>query len=221
MDRIGEGDERMSTGIYTIRCKPTGKLYVGSAINVAARWRIHRHALRHGAHHSSHLQRAWDKYGAASFEFSIVEQVADAAQLVAREQHYLDELKGFEDGYNNRPTAASNLGTKRPFRARGPMSPVSRARMSVSAKLRKATVETRQLLQRLRRKDIAGRIFGRLTVLSFVRSDGKGTTFWRCRCSCGGEVQEIRKTMLLSGDKKSCGCLPRGPRVAQEVAHAG
>jgi group I intron endonuclease len=58
------------SGVYQILCVPTGKAYVGSAVNLAKRWQEHRWMLRRGQHHSQYLQRAWDKYGETAFAFS-------------------------------------------------------------------------------------------------------------------------------------------------------
>lgn len=52
--------------------------------------------------------------------------------------------------------------------------------------------------------DIAGKTFGRLTVVSFGRATSKGG-FWLCRCACGGE-KTARADTLASGNTSSCGC---------------
>jgi group I intron endonuclease len=99
-------------GIYSITHRDSGKRYVGSAKNVAARWRLHRHQLRRGTHHCAHLQRAFDKYGEDVFDWTILEEIPDPAALLGREQYYID-LFGAADGvhgYNSRPVAKSNLG---------------------------------------------------------------------------------------------------------------
>lgn len=98
----------MACGIYEIVNIANGKRYVGSAVNFSARWRVHRHHLRNGKHHSIALQRAWDKYGEESFEFSIIEE-CDRGKLMEREQIHLD--MGYD--YNCSPTASSSLGVIR------------------------------------------------------------------------------------------------------------
>ncbi len=35
-----------TSGVYQIRCKSNGKIYVGSAVNLRARWDTHRRELR-------------------------------------------------------------------------------------------------------------------------------------------------------------------------------
>jgi len=54
------------SGVYQIRCKSNGKIYIGSAVNLRQRWDGHRRALRKQRHHNVHLQAAWNRYGEAS-----------------------------------------------------------------------------------------------------------------------------------------------------------
>lgn len=90
-----------TSGIYMIKNTDTGKVYIGSAVDIQARWREHRWQLKHGFHHSIYLQRANDKYGESSFEFSIIEEVPNESLLI-REQHWLDHFQSYKYifGYN-------------------------------------------------------------------------------------------------------------------------
>lgn len=92
--------------------------YVGSAIDFNYRWYIHKYALRKGIHHSILLQRAWDKDGEDSFEFSEIEFV-DVEDLITREQYYFDLLK---PEYNILPTAGNWLGMKHSEESKKKMS---------------------------------------------------------------------------------------------------
>lgn len=59
-----------------------------------------------------------------------------------------------------------------------------------------------------RREDLAGRVFGRLTVISFDHSKKAGNStrsYWRCSCTCGAEIV-ARSDGLKGGDNVSCGC---------------
>lgn len=56
-------------------------------------------------------------------------------------------------------------------------------------------------------RDIAGQVFGRLTVRERGPNRGKKTT-WVCDCSCGS-TKTVASWDLSSGDTKSCGCLGR------------
>ena len=100
--------------IYAIKNKENNKLYVGSATNFNNRWIRHRSDLNTNKHHNIHLQRAWKKYGADSFEFVILESVEKLENLISREQYYIDLHKSADPniGYNIAPIAGSSLGIK-------------------------------------------------------------------------------------------------------------
>lgn len=55
-----------------------------------------------------------------------------------------------------------------------------------------------------RLKNLAGKRFGKLTVLERAESKN-GRTYWKCRCDCGNEISVIASN-LLRGNTKSCGC---------------
>jgi group I intron endonuclease len=79
------------SGIYRIT-SPSGKFYIGSSLNIAARWRQHRSDLRRNLHVNPKLQAAWNKYSEDNLKLEIVE-VCLVEDLLNREQHYLDTLK--------------------------------------------------------------------------------------------------------------------------------
>jgi len=66
-------------------------------------------------------------------------------------------------------------------------------------------------MRRPRGEDLAGRVFGYLTVLDRVSTDTHGNIRWRCRCSCGVET-EVASKDLKSGSVASCGCRVRRRR---------
>lgn len=53
--------------------------------------------------------------------------------------------------------------------------------------------------------DLKGKVFGRLTVLSFVGTIPKRGAFWNCLCVCGKNVS-VASCHLISGHTKGCGC---------------
>lgn len=55
--------------------------------------------------------------------------------------------------------------------------------------------------------NLKGRVFGRLTVLTFVRMHGH-LSVWRCRCECG-VVKDVSRHNLINGSTVSCGCFRR------------
>ena len=99
------------SGIYQILCKPTGKVYIGSATDLIHRKSQHVSDLSKGKHRNSRLQNAWNKYGKNAFEFSILE-ICSKESLINREQYHLDILwtLGKEHRFNIVPVAGSNLG---------------------------------------------------------------------------------------------------------------
>lgn len=110
-----ESNNERVMGIYTITHTATGRNYIGSSINVQQRWLDHIRTLRRGVHKSSHLQRAWDKYGADAFSFAIIERVEDVTKLLEREQHFFDlryAVTG-DTGFNVAPSVRGRLGIRK------------------------------------------------------------------------------------------------------------
>ena len=110
----------LQSGIYAIECKANGRRYIGSAVNIAKRWKEHRRGLDNGAHHSRFLMREWNKRGSDAFIFSVL-LYCSKENLLMYEQALLD---AFKPAYNTNPTAGSMQG----FRHREE----SRQRMSAS-----------------------------------------------------------------------------------------
>lgn len=96
------------SGIYCITNTVNGHKYIGSAVNFKERWQKHKRELNKNAHHSRHLQNAWNKYGADCFAFSVIEQ-CEIDNLIEREQVYLDKENPV---YNICQKAGSRLGVK-------------------------------------------------------------------------------------------------------------
>lgn len=98
----------MTIGIYKINNILNGKFYIGSSVCIERRKTAHIYDLRINKHSNSKLQRAWNKYGEANFDFQIVQECT-VEELIKEEQKYLDTLK---PEYNIQPIARSSLGTK-------------------------------------------------------------------------------------------------------------
>jgi hypothetical protein len=103
----------MKCGVYIIK-HSSGKVYVGSSINIALRWRHHKKKLRKGTHENNYLQRAWNKYGEKEFEFSILE-LTEADSIRVKEQFWLDKLQVTDrsKGYNLSDQATGGYKSKR------------------------------------------------------------------------------------------------------------
>jgi len=58
----------------------------------------------------------------------------------------------------------------------------------------------------IKRNDLTGQRFGKLTVRSRVGRNNQGEATWHCRCDCGGDTL-VSTARLRNGNTKSCGCL--------------
>lgn len=118
------------SGIYLIRCLPTGKVYVGSSKNIYKRAKEHLSDLRRGIHHSFRLQRAWSRYGESAFAIEVLE-ICHPDELIEREQRQLDLAKAAvpRHGFNVLPLAGSAAG--------GTHTPEARAKISAAITGRK------------------------------------------------------------------------------------
>ena len=107
MERIPLRWNAKQVGVYCIRNKNNGKVYVGSSVSCYHRVKSQHFAkLRRGQHNNSHLQASWSKYGEKRFE-SFCLEICETKNLVCREQHWI-ELTGCLDrklGYNINPYA--------------------------------------------------------------------------------------------------------------------
>lgn len=67
--------------------------------------------------------------------------------------------------------------------------------------------------------ELKNKKFGRLLA---IKDSGKrtrlGSVVWECLCDCGA-ISFIKSSNLISGTTKSCGCLARSTRGAQEKLH--
>ena len=64
----------------------------------------------------------------------------------------------------------------------------------------------------MKRIDLTSRQFDSLTVLALSeRQDSAGARMWKCACRCGA-ITYASSNKLLSGKKKSCGCMQRQSR---------
>lgn len=137
------------SGVYQILNTVNNKCYVGSASNLRKRKNDHLCALRRGLHYNKRLQRSWNKHGENSFDFVVIEFVDDKNELLKREQFWIDTLDAtnMAHGYNNSPTAGSNLGWK--------ATEEMRARNSAAHIGKKPTPQAREKMSIAQRKRIS------------------------------------------------------------------
>src|SRR4051812_23423738 len=132
-----------TAGVYFIKCKLTGMVYIGSSMFLDER--LKDHVLKSS---NIHLRNAIDKYGLEAFVFGVVEffephsditREDNLSLLLAREQHWLDWLWLLPAGarYNFLPNAGSSLGVK--------LSKETRAKMSAAKKGKPLSPEHRNV----------------------------------------------------------------------------
>lgn len=108
----------MSTsGIYKIQSiVHPERCYIGSALRVRDRWKLHLKQLKENKHHSKKLQRHYNKYGESDLIFSIIEPCLPQF-LTVIEDTYFHPLPYF----NICPKAGSTLGLKMSEESRNKM----------------------------------------------------------------------------------------------------
>jgi group I intron endonuclease len=107
----------MASGIYEIKNKITGQVYIGQSARLRVRELQHKRALNTNRHFNSKLQLAWNIYGADAFTFELLELIDDCnidteqlkKNLTDREQFYFNSYKS-ENLYNIIPPIYSALG---------------------------------------------------------------------------------------------------------------
>jgi hypothetical protein len=106
--------EEKYSGIYCIENLIDGKKYIGQASVLINRKYYHFSELRRNNHGNIHLQRAYNKYGAANFIFKILLICEkDKKILTYYEQSLNDFYKKQDLSYNIRECVDSNLGIVR------------------------------------------------------------------------------------------------------------
>lgn len=88
-------------GIYMILNTVNNKVYIGQSRHLKERFSRHRRDLEAKTHHNEELQRDYNKYGAESFDF-IVLQECEENELYELEQYYIFCLDSSDPlfGYN-------------------------------------------------------------------------------------------------------------------------
>ena len=78
--------------------------------------------------------------------------------------------------------------------------------VSQSCGCRNHTPEMSRANGKIAIKDLAGKKFGRLTVIKDSETRKGSYVLWLCKCDCGKECK-VKSGSLINGSVKSCGCL--------------
>jgi hypothetical protein len=88
---IREYKERQTErGVFSVRCLPTGEVWVGSSRNLYASRNALLFTLRLGQHRESTLQTAWNTHGERAFQFDVLEVLDEDTPALL----LTDRLKG-------------------------------------------------------------------------------------------------------------------------------
>jgi group I intron endonuclease len=81
-------------GVYKIINNITGKIYVGSSVDIEKRWKRHTAGLRGGNHHNMYMQIDYNCHGIDSFDIAIVEkfELIDRNDLYDKESFWINEI---------------------------------------------------------------------------------------------------------------------------------
>jgi group I intron endonuclease len=158
----------MADGVYVIKQLSTGRLYVGSSVNVSRREYQHFLTLRNGTHFNKFLQRAFDKYGESDFEFILLGR-NETIELLDDEQFWIDKLR---PEFNILPTAGSPKGYV--------FTEEHRKNISIAARNRKIkphppipSLETRAAISAANTKTVCNNCGGPRTMLTRKRGRQK------------------------------------------------
>ena len=98
-------------GVFQIRNKTNGKVFIDSSNNVPGKINRHRFALNAGQHASKSLQADWNELGESAFEFETIEPLEPRddlgydyrSDLKTLEELWLDKVRPFgRNGYNEK-----------------------------------------------------------------------------------------------------------------------
>jgi len=77
--------------IYEIKNTITGFRYIGCSKNLERRWKEHNRHLIRNKHHCTHLQRAWNKYGAIAFEWKVLLECPSEELMFLEEKRLIEQ----------------------------------------------------------------------------------------------------------------------------------
>lgn len=70
----------------------------------------------------------------------------------------------------------------------------------------------------MRKLDLTGQRFGRLTVIKEAGRTKQNRIKWLCQCDCGRQITVARDN-LVNEHQKSCGCLRKNMAIERNVSH--
>ena len=102
-------ERQKPAGVFQIKNTVSGKVLLGSSLNLDGTSNIHRFMLSNGTHYNATMQKDWKQHGADAFVFEILEVVKVTQEpsfnlddeLALLEAIWIEKLSPFGDrGYN-------------------------------------------------------------------------------------------------------------------------
>jgi group I intron endonuclease len=91
----------MKSGIYKITNTINGRVYIGRAKYIQARWKRHQRELAQNIHHNQQLQADWTQQGPSAFSFEIIELCDDNPEVLNdKEAFWMRAYEAYTKGYN-------------------------------------------------------------------------------------------------------------------------
>jgi group I intron endonuclease len=101
----------MKCGIYFLRNKVTGQMYVGQSVNMGARVASHLNELHQGIHTNQPMQNSWNKYGRSEFEFGLIE-LCKKEDLTRMENHLMSKFQTRDRAFGFNILKAEEIGPR-------------------------------------------------------------------------------------------------------------
>lgn len=84
---------KFKMGVFQLKNKENGKVFIGSSPDLIANWNSLRFQLEMGSYPNTDLQSDWKKFGSNSFEYSIIDEIAQPDDDIEK---YKKEMKALE-----------------------------------------------------------------------------------------------------------------------------
>lgn len=100
----------MTCGIYMIKNKKTGQMYIGQSVNIEERWRQHNKGYNIDY---QYIDKAIAKYGIKMFDYIVVEELDNDINLLnKREKFWIQHYNTFKDNkHYNLVVGGSGFGS--------------------------------------------------------------------------------------------------------------